>query len=287
MPTTASFPRPNLSQLTAWNGPEGANWAESHALAAPADADLVGHVLRAAAIAPDEFVIDVGCGTGDATRRAARAAPGVTALGIDLSRLMVDLASEAAADEGLADATFVVGDAQVHPFWEAAADVVVSHFGVMFFDDPAVAFANLARALRPGGRTAFVVPQAMDRCTWYTAPLAALTGRHPTPEERPSQMFSLADPAALAALLAGAGFTGVRVEPAPHALWFGADVASAARFYARSGPVRAVIEGDPTLDADKAESVLSVALRPYQTGDGVRLPGEHWLVRATRADTEG
>jgi len=284
MSTTTSSPRPNTSQADAWNGPEGTNWAESHALASPDDADLVGPLLTAAAISADEFVLDVGCGMGDAARRAARVAPGVTALGIDLSRPMVDEAAEAAAADGLPNVTFVVGDAQVHPFWEAVVDVVVSHFGVMFFDDPAAAFANLARALRPGGRLAFVVPQAMARCAWYTVPLAALTGRPPTPEERPSQMFSLADPEATAALLAGAGFADVTIEPAPHALWFGPDVTTAARFYARSGPVRAAIEADPSLDEAEAEAVLTVALRPYVTDDGVRLPGDHWLVTASRAD---
>jgi SAM-dependent methyltransferase len=154
----------------------------------------------------------------------------------------------------------------------------------MFFDDPGAAFANLARALRPGGRLAFVVPHAMERCAWYTAPLAALTGRVPTPSERPSQMFSLADPDATAELVVGAGFTDVAVEPARHALWFGPDVATAARFYARSGPVRAVVEADDTLDEAKAEAVLSVALRRYLTADGVRIPGDHWLVTAVRAE---
>ena len=57
-------PVPNTPQADAWNGPEGANWAESHALASPDDADLVGPLLTAAAISADEFVLDVGCGTG-------------------------------------------------------------------------------------------------------------------------------------------------------------------------------------------------------------------------------
>ena len=77
------------------------------------------------------------------------------------------------------------------------------------------------------------------------------------------------------------------IEPAPHALWFGADVTTAARFYARSGPVRAAIEADPSLDEAKAEAVLAVALRPYVTGDGVRIPGDHWLVTASRAEQAG
>jgi SAM-dependent methyltransferase len=276
--------RANATQADAWNGPEAANWAEASARAAPGDADLVGPLLGAAGIRRDEFVLDVGCGTGDATRAAARAAVGVTALGVDLSRLMVDLAAEAAAREGLTDVTFVSGDAQVHPFWEAAFDVVISHFGVMFFADPVAAFANLARALRPGGRLAFVVPRTMELCDWYTRPLAILTGARPTPGTRPSQMFSLADPGTVADVLGAAGFEHIAVAPAPHALWFGADAAAAARFFARSGPVRAVVEETPGLDEVGAEAQLERALQAHVGPDGVRLAGDHWLVTAQRAE---
>ena len=100
-------------------------------------------------------------------------------------------------------------------------------------------------------------------------------------------MFSLADSEVTAALLAGAGFADVAIEPAPHALWFGTDTTMAARFYARSGPVRALIEADPSLDEAKAEADLAVALGAYLTGDGVRIPGDHWLVTASRADHGG
>jgi SAM-dependent methyltransferase len=278
--TTPTTARPNTAQAAAWNGPEAANWAEASTVTAPADADLVGHLLDAARIRPGELVLDVGCGTGDATRAAARAAADVTALGVDLSQLMVDIAVEAAADEGLTNVTFVVGDAQVHPFWQDTFDVVISHFGAMFFDDPVAAFANLAGALRPGGRLAFVVPQAMELCDWYTQPQAALTGARPTPETRPSQMFSLADPDTIDDVLTAAGFADVVATPTPHALWFGADAAAAARFYARSGPVRATIEQTPGLDEARAEELLEQALRPHAGPDGVRLAGEHWLVTA-------
>lgn len=61
----------------------------------------------------------------------------------------------------------------------------------------------------------------------------------------------------------------------------------AARFYARSGPVRAVIAADPSLEEAKAEAVLAVALEPHVTDDGVRIPGAHWLVTASRAGHDG
>lgn len=276
----------NTDQAAAWNGPEGANWSAT-ARAPVTDPDVVGPLLAAAAIADGDHVLDVGCGTGDATRRAAVLAGRGSAVGIDLSTLMVGIATEAAADEGLDNAEFVAGDAQVHAFPPARFDVVISHFGAMFFADPAIAFANLARALRPGGRLALVVPQAMASCEWYRAPLAALTGADPTPETHPSLMFSLADPDATTGLLVDAGFAGVWMQPRHDRLWFGADVATAAGFFAGSGPVRALLESDPTLDEARARAVLSVALRPYLADDGVRIGGDHWLVTATRAEAAG
>lgn len=279
--STATLANPD--QAAAWNGPEGANWAEAGD-AEPADADLVGPMLEAAAIRPGEAVLDIGCGTGGATRRAARlAGPEGRAVGIDLSTHMVDVATEAAAREGLANATFIAADAQVHAFPEASFDAAISHFGALFFGDPATAFANIARALRPGGWLALVAPQAMDSCDWYRVPLATLTGRLPTPEERPSKMFSLADPDLTTALLEDAGFDDVWLARTPWRLWFGPDAATAASFFARSGPGRAVIEQDPTLDEARAERLLAIALADHESDDGVRLAGQHWIVTARRS----
>src|SRR5690606_21544715 len=161
------------------------------------------------------------------------------AVGVDLSALMIDRARAAAAASGIGNAHFEHGDVQVHPFRTAAFDVAVSHFGVMFFEDPVAAFANVARALRPGGTLASVCPQAMERCDWYAVPLTALLGHQPTRAEAPSKMFSLAEPSDVVAVLRRAGFVDVTLKSAPAALRFGADVATATRFFVGSGPVRA------------------------------------------------
>jgi len=282
---TSSTTIANTDQAEAWNGGEGANWAGTAVGGPkPADADLVGPLLDAVAVQPGEVVLDIGCGTGAATRRTARlAGPEGRSVGIDLSTLMVDIATDAAAAEGLSNATFVAADAQVHAFPPGTFDVAISHFGAMFFGDPDAAFATIARSLRPDGRLALVAPQAMETCDWYRVPLTALTGRAPTPDERPSLMFSLADADATTALLGRAGFVDVWMQPVRWRLWFGPDAATAAPFFARSGPARAVIESDPTLDEVRAEQVLAVALAEHVRDDGVRLAGEHWIVTARRA----
>lgn len=275
-------PTQPTDQRAAWNGPEGANWAALAAKPVP-DGDFVAEVLAAATIAPEERVLDIGCGTGDLTIRAARVATGGSAIGVDLSKVMIAQARATATAAGLGNITFEVGDVQTHPFADGDLDVAVSHFGVMFFDDPTAAFANVARALRPGGRLVFACPAAMERCDWYFVPLSALHGRRPSADEVPSAMFSLSDLAELTRMLERAGFAGVVAEDLPGTFWFGPDPSSAADVLLGAGPIRAFLEQHPDVAAPDARDTLAAALAPSAGGDGVRLPGAHRLVRAERA----
>jgi len=272
----------NEDQAAAWNGPEGAHWAR-HSARRVGDPDLIVPLVETTGIEADDRVLDVGCGTGALARLVAQRAPRGGAVGVDLSTQMIEQARTEAAAEGIANVIFEVGDAQVYPFARGSFDVAVSHFGAMFFGDPKAAFANIASAIRPGGRIGFVCPQAMERCDWYGVPLGALLGHRPTPDEVPSAMFSLADPDVVEQLLIGAGFDSVRLQPLDASLWFGESPAIAAGFYLGSGPGRAILErSDPSLAA-RAPRVLEAAMAPFVAEDGVRVPGAHWLVTARRA----
>jgi SAM-dependent methyltransferase len=164
---------PNENMTAAWDGDEGAHWA--------ANADRYDETVRAhharllevAAIGAGEAVLDIGCGTGRTTRDAARAAGSGRTLGVDLSGPMLEVARDRAVSEGLTNVEFLQADAQVHRFEPGTFDVVISRFGVMFFDDPEAAFANIGRALRPGGRLAFVAWQGLERSEWIMVPGAA------------------------------------------------------------------------------------------------------------------
>lgn len=279
--TTEETRTANRDQTAAWNGPEGAHWARISERRV-AHADLTEQVLHGAAIQPPDRILDVGCGIGDMTLDAARLAPHGSATGIDLSEVMVERARTAAESAAVPNARFIVGDAQVHGFAAGSFDVVVSHFGAMFFDDPLAGFVNLANALRPGGRLAFVCPQPMDRCDWYREPLAALLGGPPTEASAPSRMFSLGDRSRVEWLLHAAGFDSVHHRPISTRLWFGPDAATAADFYLGSGPVRAILERTPALSETIATERLEAVMARHVGADGVRIPGDHWLVTAER-----
>src|SRR5438552_15645203 len=116
----------NAEQSAAWNGGEGAYWAEH---ANQLDRVIAGHdsaFQAAAAIQPTDRVLDVGCGTGQNTRDAARAAPAGSALGVDLSAPMLDFARQAAESARPTNCSFPQADAQIPPSEPASADVAAS-----------------------------------------------------------------------------------------------------------------------------------------------------------------
>ncbi len=162
-----------------------------------AELRLYNEVLRRAlGVRRHDQVLDVGCGTGQTTREAARMATAGSALGVDLSARMIDRAREFALAEGLRNVTFERADAQVHRFPPKHFDLTISRFGTMFFDDPVAAFANIGRALRPAGRLVMAVWQGHERNQWDLAirrSLEGFEGPGPVAPQGPGP-FSLADP---------------------------------------------------------------------------------------------
>ncbi|WP_062348364.1 class I SAM-dependent methyltransferase [Herbidospora yilanensis] len=275
---------PNTAQATSWNGPEGVHWADQKDHTAGGNAALHRLLFGAAAITETDRVLDIGCGAGETTIVAARLAARGHVVGVDLSRPMLERARADGVRSGLVNLRFEEGDAQVHPFPDDHFDVAVSQFGIMFFADPVAAFANIGRAVRPGGRLVFVCPQDIARCAWYTVPNAALLGHPPEPpaDALAPGMFSLADRSRIERVLGEAGFRTVTTTAVDVPLYFGRDAANAADFYLGTGPVRAILERDATLTPAAARAILRATLEPYAGPEGVYLGGALWLVSAER-----
>ena len=264
----------NAAQERAWDGDEGGLWA--------VHADLLEHVfvryddplLDAAGLGAGTRVLDIGCGTGSLTRTAARrAAPGPV-VGVDLSAAMIDVARMRATD--FANVTFLRADAQVHPFPDSGFDAVVSRAGASFFGDPRAAFANLARATAPGGRLALITWQAPSRNEWFVEITGALAGRpFAGPPPGVPSPFAFADPAAVTALLDGAGFTDVQIADVREPALFGDDPALASDVMAEL--LRWLLEGR---DADTARADLLAAMQRHEGPDGITFGSAAWLVTA-------
>ncbi|MFV0132374.1 class I SAM-dependent methyltransferase [Streptomyces sp. HMX87] len=288
-PTAPTGPRGaehvvNSQQATAWNGYEGRHWADHQDRYDAINDGANTPLLDAAAIAPGDRVLDVGCGNGRVTRLAAGRA--AYALGIDLSAPMLERARASAAAESVGNVGFVQADAQVHDFEEGAFDVAVSRFGVMFFADPVAGFGNIGRALRPGGRLAFVCPQSFDRMD-QSAVFAAVSEHVRLPDLSRStgpSPLALADPDDTRRVLADAGFDDVAVEGVEAPQYWGEDAEDAAGFLFGLGPLRHWLrEADADADAqERARRAATDAFRAYQADSGVRLTGRYWLVTAVR-----
>jgi SAM-dependent methyltransferase len=186
-----------------------------------------------------------------------------------------------AARAGVANARFEVADAQVHPFGAEAFDVVLSSFGVMFFDDPPAAFANLRKALRRGGRLAFVCWRSRAENPVFTtgfAEAAAVMGLREMPG--PGAAFSLADSGRAGALLSGAEFGGIEFAAVDEPMLIGRDVDDVLN-YERSSPSAAeVLAGLSPAQAAELTRLVRDRLAAYASPSGVTMPGAAWLVTA-------
>ncbi len=197
---------------------------------------------------------------------------------------MLARARERATEDGLTHVTFEEADAEVHPFGDARFDVVISRFGVMFFGDPVVAFANLARATVPGGRLAVVVWQPAAGNEWMQVPRAALAiGRDvpPIPEDVPGP-FGLADPDRARRILTDAGWSDVRFDDVQVPYDYGADPETAAQHASEIGVMRVLLEGLDEAQTAQAMDALTAAMRAHATNDGVVLDSRIWVVSAVR-----
>jgi SAM-dependent methyltransferase len=268
--------------MSDWAGAEGEHWADSAARYTKMLRPYGDALLAAAGLARGEHVLDVGCGNGDVSVAAARHVGDVgTVVGVDLSPAMLDVARARAREAGLGNVTFVQADASR---WQHddGVDVLVSRFGVMFFDDPLAAFTTLRSSVRPGGRLAFLCWQDLLVNEWMIVPGGAVAEVLPLPVGDPGAPgpFAFADADRTRSILEGAGFSDVAVEPVAAPMWMGDDPDDAVAFLETTGMGRIVFaDAPPDLHAE-ARTRAQASLEPHHSPDGVVLGGAAWLVTA-------
>lgn len=272
----------NAAALEAWDGSEGEYWAENERIYEGSLSRYRQAFFAAASIGETDRVLDIGCGTGQTTRHAAALARRGSALGVDLSSQMLDVARRRAAEEGIANATFLQADAQVHAFEPGRFDVAISRTGAMFFGDPVAAFINTRRALRAGARLVLLVWKPLGENHWVRDFFAALTGGGavPSPPPHAPGPFSLADPDHDRSLLTAAGFHDVGFEAAAELMWFGDTVDEAFRFIRGLGLTVSMLRGLDQPAHERAVEALRTTIEAHLTADGVLYPSAAWLITA-------
>lgn len=280
-----SGPSANEAQRAYWNAAAGETWAGLQALLDRQIAPLGLAAMDRLGAKAAEHILDIGCGCGQTSLELARrVGPEGRVLGVDISTPMLEIARQrAAAENAGAHLAFLEADAQTHDFGAGSFDAAFSRFGVMFFEDPAAAFANIVRALKPGGRLAFVCWRPIDLNGWMTIPMTAAKDMIPAPQPpvpgAPGP-FAFADPERVRAILAGAGLEAIGFE-ARDTLIGGNSLEDTLRLSLRVGPLAAVLREDPSLVPRVTDAVLE-AIRPYDTPKGVFMPGSVWIVEARK-----
>jgi SAM-dependent methyltransferase len=286
MSTTRADER-NADQIAYWNGAGGRHWASRQEHQDIVLAPILTAALARAAIRPGERVVDIGCGCGASAIALGRlVAPAGRVLGLDVSGPMLARAAERLPPE--LPVELVQADATTYAFAPGSFDLLFSRFGVMFFAEPARSFANLRRALRPGGRLAFACWRPPRENPWMMVPLQAAYEHVPRlPQLGPEDPgpFSFADPARVQRVLGEAGFSAIALEPFDLALDMatGKGLDAAVNAALEIGATSRAIDGQPPAVLAAVAQSIRQALAPHQQGGAVPLAAATWLVTATSA----
>ena len=275
----------NADQRAFWNTRPGQTWARLQPLLDRQHAEAADILTERACLTRGEAVLDVGCGGGDTTLRAAHAVgSGGRVVGLALSAPILDVAKARAAQSGLEHVSFVEADAQSYAA-PAPFDIAISRFGVMFFDDPVAGFAAIREQLRPGGRICWVTwaGPAHNILFRATAEIAAAhLGPGPKPDPSAPGPMALQDIDRVTGLLDAAGFVDIDGEPIDGHLTMPEE--AAALLITELGPIgsRVRLEGG-TEDQKNAMCADALARFSEFLTDGIyHVPARYILYTANR-----
>ena len=276
-------------QAKLWNGPAGRAWVEEQEVLDQMFKPFEDLLVEAVLASSGRQVLDVGCGTGSTTLAVARrlGAEG-RCTGIDISDPMLTAARARAEREGT-PASFIRANARDHAFEPASFDMIISRFGVMFFDDFVQAFANLRRAAKGDAELRFVAWRSPSENPFMTTAERAAAPLLPNlPARRPDApgQFAFADPRRIHRILEESGWAGIDIQPIDVACTL--PEKELVRYLTRLGPLGLILhEADDRTRTLVIETVRA-AFEPYVHGAEVRFTAACWRVgaRAPSASTE-
>lgn len=278
----------NAHQVADWSGQSGERWVANQARL-DAMVTMFGQaVIEAAAPAKGERVLDVGCGAGASSLAlVSRVGAEGQVLGVDISEALISRARSIAQQD--LPVLFQVADASSAELPERAFDILFSRFGVMFFDDPTGAFTHMRRALRPGGRVAFVCWRSAAENDWMRLPMGAIKGIvRPTapPDPEAPGPFSFGDRGRVARILTAAGFTDIAIAPFDASVPFGegetrdAAIDDAVKMTLEVGPLSLVLADQPGDIRAHVSAAVRAAFAGLPGERSVMIDGAAWIVMA-------
>lgn len=287
---TTKAPAEGLDELraglhTMW-GAVAPGWEQNADFVDSRTEDLTRAMLEAAALEPGDRVLELACGPGGLGIAAADrvGADGEVVLS-DVAPQMTAIAAARSEARGLGNVTTLDLDLERLDQPDGSYDAVLCREGIMLVPDHDGAASEMRRVLRPGGRAVVSVWGPRERNPWLGAMLGAVgtqLGMMFPPPGLPGP-FALDGRDKLLAVLSGAGFEDVAVDEV-EAPWIGA---SFDQWWlvttALAGPLAKVLEAQPPEAIDAIRSRAREALAPYETPNGLEIPGVTLVGAARRA----
>lgn len=265
-------------QSNIWNGAAGRAWVEAQTVLDDMFSEIARYLTEQSLELGAGRVMDVGCGAGATTLQIAEATG--RCIGVDVSAPLIEHARKRAASTG-ALAGFVHADAQTHAFEPGGFDLIVSRFGVMFFQDPTAAFGNLLSAAQPGGAMRLVVWRSARENAFLTTAERAAEAMLPELSRRKDGVtgpFAFADRDAVAQMLDAAGWRNVRIEPMDFPCGFAAEALEL--YMTRLGAVGLVYQDlEPRLQAALIHC-LRKAYAPFLSDGQIHFDAACWVISA-------
>ena len=269
------------TQMKLWNGGRGRAWVEVQAVVDRMFEPFSDLLLDALTAGSAGRVLDVGCGTGATTLAAAQAIGGQgRCIGIDISEPMIAAARSRAGREG-STARFICADAQTYGFETAGFDAIVSRIGIMFFDNPVKAFANLRHAAVEDAALHFVAWRSAEENPFMTTAERAAAPHVPQLSagrpEGPGQ-FAFAQKARVHRILQDSGWTEIDIRPVDVVCTL--PEKELVRYFTRLGPLGQVIDEADDRTRTRVIETVRAAFDPYVDGEEVRFTAACWMVGA-------
>jgi SAM-dependent methyltransferase len=268
-------------QAAIWNGDAGNAWVEAQALLDHMFKPIEAMLIDAVSAERHQQVLDIGCGTGSTTIAASRRlGTKGHCVGVDISEQMIAMARKRAERESLTT-TFICADAQSHVFDPASFDLIISRFGVMFFNDAVAAFKNLRHAARKNAECRFIAWRSAEENPFMTtAERAARTLLPHMPARQPDGpgQFAFARRERVSSILDESGWGAIHIEPVDVTCTF--PESELIHYLTRMGPLGRVLN---TMDESTRKNIVGTvraAFDPYVHGDDVSYTAACWNVSA-------
>jgi SAM-dependent methyltransferase len=261
---------------TQWEG-AAPGWARWEATITSWMAPDTEAMLAMAGVDTGARVLNIACGAGSQTLRAARrVGPQGQVVANDIAEMMLHHVRENVHAAGLTNVTTLAGAAEHLDVVAESFDAVICRLGLMLFVAPAKALAAVRQALGPGGKVAVVVFSTPEANPLMAQPMGILlrhAGKIPPAPGQPA-IFALGASGVLARLLSDSGFVGVEQRTVAVPLRMSSAAQALAMMQEAFGAYRTVVSDCPEAVRMAAWAEVAEALKTIETATGFVAPAE-------------